>query len=103
MGSRGIVGVRAVRESAEGGVDHLLGETSGVTLMLMSHTEDEFASTIGVLMMPGETAFARMPRAAYSMARDLVADGIADQGRRAVVDQAGGDAHANSNIPSVLR
>jgi len=48
MGSRGIVGVCAVRESAEGGVDHLLGETGGVTLMLMSYTEDEFASMIGV-------------------------------------------------------
>ena len=46
MGSRGSSGVRAVRESPEGGVDHLLGETSGVTLM--SHTEGDFASTIGV-------------------------------------------------------
>src|SRR5450432_2871904 len=29
---------------------------------------------IGVLMIPGDTALARMPRVAYSMARDLVAD-----------------------------
>ena len=60
-------------------------------------------------MMPGETAFTRMPRLAYSMASDLVAacrpplvseastDGTPAIG---VVDQARGDV---DDVPAALR
>ena len=67
------------------------------------------AGCIGVRMMPGATALTRMPRAAYSMASDLVtafrpplvsdasADGTLLIG---VVDQAGGDV---DDVPAALR